>query len=309
MGKKIPVYFSIHSGIRIFVKMKIFIRISCFLLLASGSFFDAAAQGNFLLWEITGNGITDTSYLFGTIHIRDKRVFNLGDSTYYAIKQTKALYGELNLQDKAAMKQHAAELMMPAGTSLQSLLSAADYIRVKKYCKKHIGIYALLINKIKPVYISAVVSEDLLKKEEKKPLDLYLQDYAAKLGNEIGGIETFEEQLAVIDLLPIQEQADMLVEQIKHIKEEQILMEQMLQFYLHESLDSLEFLVQEDTLSQEFNAAVLDARNTVMLARMEAQMKRQPTFFAVGAAHLPGEKGLILLLRKAGFTVRPVKRK
>ncbi len=309
MGKKICIYFYIHSGIKIFVKMKIFVRISCFLILAIGSFFDAAAQGNFLLWEITGNGSADTSYLFGTIHIRDKRVFDLGDSTYYAIAHTKALYGELNLQDKTEMKQHASELLMPAGTSLQAMLSAEDYKLVKKYCKKHIGVYALLINKIKPIYLSAVVSEGLLKKEEKKPLDLYLQDYAAKRGNAIGGIETFEEQLAVIDLLPLQEQADMLVEQIKHIDEEKVLMEQMLQFYLNESLDSLEILVQEDTLSQEFNEAILDARNLVMLARMETQMKREPTFFAVGAAHLAGEKGLVILLRKQGYTVRPVKRK
>lgn len=289
--------------------MNIYFRIAVIFLLFLGLFSKAEAQGNSLLWEITGNELKDTSYLFGTIHIRDKRVFDLGDSTYYAINRTKALYGELNLQDKAAMKEHASELMMPTGITLESLISAEDYLLIKKYCKKHIGIYAMLINKIKPIYISAVVSEDLLKKEKKKPLDLYLQDYAAKQGHTIGGIETFQEQLAVINLLSLQEQADMLVEQIKNIDEEKILMEHMLQLYLSESLDSLEILVQEDTLSPEFNEAMLDARNKVMVQRMEIQMKNQSTFFAVGAAHLPGEKGLVLLLRKQGYTVRPVKRK
>ncbi|WP_018343705.1 TraB/GumN family protein [Cytophaga aurantiaca] len=284
-------------------------RIVLLFILFTGFLTEAQAQNNSLLWEITGKGLKDTSYLFGTIHIRDKRVFDLGDSTYYAIHRTKALFGELNLQDKAVMKQHASELLMPAGSTLQSLISAEDYELVKKYCKKHIGMYALLINKIKPIYISAIVSEDLLKKEKKKPLDLYLQDYAAKRGNSIGGIETFEEQLAVINLLSVQEQADMLVEQIKHIDEEKKLMEYMLQLYLSESLDSLEILVQEDTLSQEFNEAILDSRNMVMVQRMEIQMKKQSTFFAVGAAHLPGTKGLIALLRKQGYTVRPVKRK
>lgn len=309
VGKKISIYFSIHSGLKIFVKMKIFARITSFLIVLLCCFSESLAQGNALLWEISGNGLKDTSYLFGTIHIRDKRVFDLGDSTYYAIARTKALYGELNLQDKEEMKKHASELMMPSGTTLQSLLSAEDYKQVKKYCKKHIGIYALLINKIRPIYISAVISEDLLPKEEKKPLDLYLQDYAGKLGNTIGGIETFEEQLAVVNIIPLQEQADMLVDQVKNIEEEKVLMEQMLQYYLSEALDSLEILVEEDTLSQEFNEAVLDARNKVMLSRMETQMKMQPTFFAVGAAHLAGEKGLVILLRKQGFTVRPVKRK
>lgn len=289
--------------------MKIRFRIAVLFLLFIGFFSEAHAQHNSLLWEITGNGLTDTSYLFGTIHIRDKRVFELGDSTYYAINRSKALFGELNLQDKAAMKQHASELLMPTGTTLQSLLSKEDYTLVKKYCKKHIGVYALLMNKIKPIFLSAVISEDLLKKEEKDPLDLYLQDYASKQGKAIGGVETFEEQLAVLNILSIQEQADMLVEQVKNIEEEKKLMEYMLQLYLSESLDSLEILVQEDTLSPEFNEAMLDARNKVMVQRMEAQMKKQSTFFAVGAAHLPGEKGLIVLLRRQGYIIRPVKRK
>jgi uncharacterized protein YbaP (TraB family) len=136
-----------------------------------------------------------------------------------------------------------------------------------------------------------------------------LQDYASKLGNTIGGIETFEEQLAVVDLISLQEQADMLVEQIDHIDEEKILMEEMLQIYLSESLYALDSLVNEDTLSQEFNEAILDKRNYVMLSRMETQMQAQSTFFAVGAAHLAGNEGLVMLLRKKGYTVRPVKRK
>ncbi len=290
--------------------MKVCHKITCFfaciLIFQSGVY----AQGNSLLWEISGKGLKAPSYLFGTIHIRDKRVFDLGDSTYLAINKTQALYGELNLQDKAEMKQHASELMMPAGTTLEALISAKDYALVKKYCKKHIGVYALLINKIKPIYLSAVISENLLKKEEKKPLDLYLQDYAGKQGKTIGGIETFEEQLSVIRMMSLQEQADMLVEQVKHIDEEKILMEQMLQFYLSESLDSLDVLVKTDSsTSQEFDEAILDKRNAVMLQRMETQMQVQPTFFAVGAAHLAGDKGLVMLLRKQGYTVRPVKRK
>lgn len=297
------------SGLKIFVQMKFLTRSIVFSTFFLSLIFQTHAQENFLLWQISGNGLSDTSYLFGTIHIRDKRVFDLGDSTYYAIQHTKALFGELDLQDKDAMKKHAAELMMPSGITLESLLTAAEYKQVKKYCKTHIGIYALLLNKIKPIYLSAVISEDLLKKDKKQPLDLYLQDYASKLGHTIGGIETIEEQLAVLNLMSLQEQADMLVQQVQHIEDEKKLMEEMLQLYLSESLDKLDSLVQEDTTSQEFNEAMLGSRNKVMLQRMQEQMHKQSTFFAVGAAHLAGEKGLVLLLRKEGFQVRPVKRK
>ncbi|MBC7451267.1 MAG: TraB/GumN family protein [Cytophagales bacterium] len=309
VGKKISKSFSINKGIRNFTEVRNLKKngslIVALLLLCTNVF----GQGKALLWEISGKGLKDTSYLFGTIHIRDKRVFDLGDSTYYAINHSTDLLGELNLQDKAAIKKHASDLMMPSGTSLQSLLTKEDYALVKKYSKKHLGIYALLINKIKPVFISALISENLLPSEKKKPLDLYLQDYASEKGKKIGGIESFEEQISVINMIPVQEQADMLVEQIKHIKEEKVLMEEMLQIYLSEDLDSLNVLVAEDTLSEEFNEAILDNRNKVMAERMIEYMNKTSCFFAVGAAHLAGEKGLIILLRNNGYTVRPVKRK
>src|ERR1044072_4867509 len=49
-----------------------------------------------LLWEITGNGIKKPSYLFGTMHVSSKLVFNLPDSFYYAIKNVDAVALELN---------------------------------------------------------------------------------------------------------------------------------------------------------------------------------------------------------------------
>ena len=296
-------------SLKIFVEMKFLLQRLVFSVFFLSLIFQTHAQENFLLWQISGNGLSDTSYLFGTIHIRDKRVFDLGDSTYYAIQHTKALFGELDLQDKDAIKAHASEIMMPAGISLEYLLTPAEYKQIKKYCKKHIGIYALLINKIKPIYLSAVISENLLKKDEKQPLDMYLQEYASKLGHTVGGIETIDEQFAVMNILSLQEQANMLLEQVQHIEDEKKLMEEMLQLYLSESLDKLDSLVQADTTSQEFNEAILDTRNKVMLKRMQEQMLKKSTFFAVGAAHLAGEKGLVLLLRKEGFQVRPVKRK
>jgi len=282
----------------------------CALLLIIISSLDVFSQGKSLLWEISGNGLTDTSYLFGTIHIRDKRVFNLGDSTYYAINHSSALFGELDLQDKEEIKKLGASIVMHGDTTLESLLSASDYIKVKEYCKKHIGIYALLINKMKPIYTSMMISEHHFKSEEKKPLDMYLQNYALKKRKLVGGLETYQEQMALMDMVNLPEQAKLLVEQIDHIDEEKKLLERMLQFYLKEDLNALDLLLKEDTtMSLDFNQAMFDKRNLVMLERMRLNMNRYSCFFAVGAGHLCGDKGLIVLLRNAGYKVRPVKRK
>jgi uncharacterized protein YbaP (TraB family) len=309
VGKKILKSFTIKYGIKIFVDMRN-LRKYCFLLIILISGLQAFSQGKSILWEISGNGLTDTSYLFGTIHIRDKRVFNLGDSTYYAINRTSALYGELDLQDKEAIKKLVPEIMMPNDTTLELLISATDYDQVKAYCKKNIGMYALLINKIRPMYISTMVTEHLLPSQEKKPLDMYLQTYAVKKKKEVGGIETYEEQIAVMNMIGLKEQADMLVDQIQHIDEEKVLLDKMLQLYLDEDLTKLDVLLKQDTsMTTAFNEAMFDKRNIVMLERMRANMNRYSCFFAVGAGHLCGDKGLIVLLKKAGYTVRPVKRK
>jgi uncharacterized protein YbaP (TraB family) len=37
-----------------------------------------------------------------------------------------------------------------------------------------------------------------------------------------------------------------------------------------------------------------------------AAAAKEPTFFAVGAGHLGGNTGVIALLRKQGYTVKPV---
>ena len=43
-----------------------------------------------------------------------------------------------------------------------------------------------------------------------------------------------------------------------------------------------------------------------MAERMDKIIQEQKTFMAVGALHLPGENGVIELLRKYGYQVRPV---
>jgi len=52
---------------------------------------------NTLLWKISGNGLIKSSYLYGTMHLTDKRVFQLGDSLYKSIEQTEGFAAELDM--------------------------------------------------------------------------------------------------------------------------------------------------------------------------------------------------------------------
>jgi len=48
---------------------------------------------------------------------------------------------------------------------------------------------------------------------------------------------------------------------------------------------------------------LLFQRNVVMVDRMESLLARGNAFIAIGAAHLPGERGVINLLAEKGYTV------
>ena len=50
-----------------------------------------------LLWEISGNRLKEKSYLFGTLHSNDKRIFDLSDSVYYALDKANLIVLEADI--------------------------------------------------------------------------------------------------------------------------------------------------------------------------------------------------------------------
>lgn len=267
--------------------------------------FTGAAQNNSLLWEITGENLQAPSYLFGTMHVKDKRAFLFHDSLMIKLKSCKTFAGEIVL-DKAAAKEVSSDLLLPPGQELKTLLSEREYRKVKKFCRKHLGAMALFVNKIKPVFTSAMISESLMENDMPKALDEYLQDKAKDYNLKITGLETVKEQMNALDELSVQDQAKMLVEQIDQIEEEKKEIQRLANVYTSQNLDSIYSFVQTPEMQSEFGDALIKDRNLVMTERLEKLILSETTFCAIGAAHLPGENGVINLLRKRGYKLRPV---
>jgi len=76
--------------------------------------------------------------------------------------------------------------------------------------------------------------------------------------------------------------------------------------YKKQNLDSLYQQVTSSPDIQGSEKVLLFDRNARWIPQMESAMKESPTFFAVGAGHLAGDKGVINLLRQQGYTVKPV---
>jgi uncharacterized protein YbaP (TraB family) len=276
--------------------------------------FQAQAQHNSLLWEISGETLSTPSYLFGTIHITDKRVFAWSDSLGICFDRCATVAGELSL-DQVNMHELAASLKMPGDTTLKMLLSKSEYKLVKKYVRKHCGVLVkMLINRIKPVYTSVLLGEcrsntqTSSKNNNAVSLDQYLQEMGNKNTMKVLGLETIAEQLGALEIMSLKEQAQALVEEVRRggEKSTEDAMENMIQVYLQQDIDSLYSYFINGAMPDVFMESLIYKRNRIMAERMVPLMQEQATFVAVGAAHLAGEQGLIALLRKQGYKLRPV---
>jgi hypothetical protein len=287
----------------------------CCLWLAVGLPFGASAQ---LLWEISGNGLEAPSYLYGTVHVSDSRAYTFSDSVLARISETDVLAGELNLDMSIFQSfQMLSAMFMPNDTTLRDLLEREQYALVKRKLDKRLHSMGLLgmadwVERMKPIYISMVLM-DLSGAMEghgsgRPALDLYLQQRARAKRKEVVGLETLEEQLSVFDRVPLREQALGLYEELAQDdggagQRDQL--DRMLDWYAAGELDSL-YQLSLAGMDSTFRVAMLDARNRNMAERMVPHWKQgKRLFVAVGAAHLPGEEGIVALLRRMGYRVEP----
>ena len=269
-----------------------------------------------LLWKISGKGIKKTSYLYGTFHIADERVHFMMDTINDLLERCKYMAGELNHEEEMADPMKLMGAMKMEGTSLKDLYTEEEYEYVSERLKEELGPMVVMISDMKPFYIYAIVSsdfEDMMEQEQSGIggiLDDEIQVAAREKGLKIFGLETAEEAISVIDEISLEEQAQILMLQLESMEEEDIsadkMMEEMIEVYMRQDLEGMMSLYQEDSLGDQFEAKLIVYRNNYFTERLINLMKEKPTFCAVGALHLPGDQGMIKMLRDEGYTVEPV---
>lgn len=275
--------------------------------------FKSFSQGpyNSLCWTITGNELNDTSYIYGTFHSQDNRLFQFQDGVEEAFDNAAVYAMELNMDSLDRSKMMAA-MLMDSGQSLQSLLSKKDYKTVNKFFLDSLGISLFMFNKMQPILTTQFVVTKDLNKEQQNALDFYWFKEAKSQGKQLVGLETMEEQVNAFKTIPVEAQAKELVKAVKEYgKEEEFDMNSMLEIYTSGNLDSLMVMINSSSSKssismEEFNEAFLYNRNINMANRVEQYIVKKSVFMAVGAAHLPGENGVIELLRNKGYKVEPL---
>jgi uncharacterized protein YbaP (TraB family) len=269
------------------------------------------AQYNSLFWKISGNDLKQPSYIFGTMHTSDARVFNFSKELMPAFEKSKAYAMELD-PSKAFNLGIVSKLMMGKGYSLKKMIPETEYRFLDSVISKTYGFKLAMFDNVAPVFVmtlyeSASMGLDESKDEKTEVLDLYFYKKAKKAKKKIIGIETVDEQLDALNALTYEEQVEMVVEEVRYGNEHSDAGNDLMRFYIEGQLDSLSQYDAQMQMPEKYYASLVTNRNKKMAERIGAFIKLQPVFIAVGALHLPGALGVIELLRQQGYKVEPIK--
>lgn len=259
-----------------------------------------------LLWRISGNGLEQPSYLFGTMHVSDPRLRELPLPLKHALDSAATLAVEVDLSSVNPLE---AMDLIQMDTTLYGLLGEEDFRVVQNYVSKEVNpMFGMIINNIKPFFVMGLLmqSGEALQAQDATVLDLYLVQQAREQGKEVVNLETLTEQVVVIDQIPLEQQAQMLLEQVRDTATFSSGMDVLLEAYLQQDLAAMMQLAEEEEGLGEYESAFVQERNHTMAQRIDSLLKETNLLVAVGALHLPGEEGLIKLLQEKGYNVQPV---
>lgn len=284
--------------------MKKYLLIAALFAFASTN---AQALEKSLLWKISGNGLTQPSYLYGTIHLTCDAT--LEPPAVKAMEQTQQLYLELDMDDPSIQSAMMSAMVMTGGQKMTELAKPEDVKVVSDYLQKNLGMPLEMMNPVKPIFVSMMFLTKLLDCPIQS-VEENLMKLSVAQKEEVFGLETVQEQMATLDAVPYKEQMAELVKSAKSDLENDKKETKMLaDLYKAKDIEGMLKAAREseNVTTSKYENELLTKRNKSWIPKIEKVAKEKPTFFGVGAAHLAGDNGVIKLLRKQGFKVEAVK--
>lgn len=280
--------------------------VSCGFLLAQPVMRDlkpTRIDNNSVLWKVSGNGLKQASYLFGTIHAVPENRFVINDSIKKYLNLSKAVVLEADVD--VPLKEQidmAKKMILPGGKSIKDYMDAKTYNELCSYLKDSLKISESKIEKyfkLKPLFLSSVILVEVIGKP--KAYDLEIQKMARKK-KDLVYLETIAEQMSFMDSIPIEQQVPKKASDYKIDKE----YFELLNVYEKQDLSNLDSLFKNDVEFKNMEDQLLIKRNKKWIPKILELMYAKPTFVAVGCGHLVGDHGLIELLRAKGYTLEPI---
>lgn len=265
-----------------------------------------------IFWEITGIGISKPSYLIGTMHVSNKLAFHLSDSFYLALRSVKMVALETNPEtwQDDMNKYVLASDKISTGKIFTPL--PEDYLH-----ESTLKIIPYEASVATALYSNPAVVNNLLYRsygdessdfEEDTYLDMYIYQCGKKWGKKVGGVEDYAESMHLMS----EAYKDALKDENKKDKSydasEDYSTTKLQEAYRSGDLDLLDSINRYNSVSVAFDEKFIYKRNEIQAHSIDSIIKSGTSLFVgVGAAHLPGERGVIEILRKKGYKLRPIK--
>ena len=280
-----------------------------------------------LLYKISGNGLTKSSYIIGTYHLAPVSFVDSIPGLKEALDASEQVYGELDMTDLTSpenIQKVQASMMLPEGTTISSLLTAEEMERLNAVLKELMGmdmtnpLVKQQLDGLTPMVLQTQLTLLIYMKKHagfnpQAPFDGYFQQVAQQQGKAVGGLETLDFQMKILyNGQPLERQKELLMCLVDDKEHMELMAEQLVKAFFAQDLEGMKAVMDEKQQtrcdsSPEEEYQIIYNRNANWAVLMPDIMAAKPTLFAVGAGHLPGEKGVLKLLQNAGFIIEEVK--
>ena len=273
--------------------------LSLFYILLAGT---AQAQDEGVFWKISGNGLSQPSYLFGTIHLICEEEFHLGKQVKEKLKESKVLMMEVDLDDPSLALSMLSKMHNAGGETIKDFLSEEEYEHTRSLLMERTGMDIGMLKSMRPFMLMSLIYPNLLECETKS-YENELMGIAKANQMEIRGLESVDDQLSVFDQIPLEDQYRSFYEYAGNLEKGREEFKELIDAYNKEKIGLLVQMVADSPEYRDYQDILLDNRNRNWIDPMGKLMQNGPVFFAVGAGHLGGEHGLIQLLKYEGYKV------
>ena len=294
------------------------------LFLAFASIVVCNAQ---LLYKITHKDLDKPSYIVGTYHLAPASFVDSIPGARAALEAVEVVCGEVvmsEMESKENEKKVKEAMMLPDGKSLADVLTADEMQRLNDYMTKIMGmnlenpILKSQMGKMTPMAISTQLQlvqymKNTPKFNPLKLIDGYFQKTAKKAGKRVAGLETVEFQINTLYMgTSIERQKEQLFCMVDNSEYYALQMKELSAAYFAQDIQALWDLTEEklgnscDSTPEE-DLALIYGRNAAWVEQIPAMIGENSILFVVGAAHLPGEQGVLELLKAKGYTIEAVK--
>lgn len=264
-----------------------------------------------LLWEISGKNLSGPSYLYGTIHIACQGDVIMTDAMQNAFDNTKELVLEANIGDPGVAMKMMQFSLSKDGKKLSEKLGPEVSAKLDEMIKINLGVNLDALDNLNPQTMLAQMSLFGMDCPMDLGYDMMLMKDAMATGKPVGELESIDEQFRVLFSQPDEEAVKAISYLVMHPDELKDETKKMFKYYHEQSIQELYDMarktMEDSDYPQPDYTELLDNRNIKWIPIIEQKIAEKPTFIAVGAMHLAGEQGVINLLRKQGYTLKPVK--